>query len=74
MLAKGGVLCRYMLEIVILGLAWNLGAKHLFIEKKWIIFLAIESALQNKIFILAPTLTFFSVLSIVPAAALALAT
>lgn len=37
-----------------------------------IIFLALEGALQNKIFFLAPALTFFSVLSIVPAAALAL--
>ncbi len=36
------------------------------------IFLAIESALQNKIYLLAPALTYFSVLSIVPAAALAL--
>jgi membrane protein len=37
-----------------------------------ILFLALESALQNKIILLAPALTFFSVLSIVPAAALAL--
>jgi membrane protein len=37
-----------------------------------IVYLALESALQNKIFLLAPALTFFSVLSIVPAAALAL--
>ncbi len=46
--------------------------KAFLIKQLRIIFLAIESALQNKIFILAPALTFFSVLSIVPAAALAL--
>jgi membrane protein len=34
--------------------------------------LALQNALNNKIFMLAPALTFFSVLSIVPAAALAL--
>jgi membrane protein len=46
--------------------------KAFLIRQLRILFLAIESALQNKIFILAPALTFFSVLSIVPAAALAL--
>ncbi len=37
-----------------------------------ILFLALQGAVSNKIFILAPALTFFTVLSIVPAAALAL--
>ncbi len=37
-----------------------------------IAFLALQGALNNKIFMLAPALTFFSVLSIVPAFALAL--
>ena len=37
-----------------------------------ILVLALQNALNNKIFMLAPALTFFSVLSIVPAAALAL--
>lgn len=37
-----------------------------------IAFLALQGALNNKIFMLAPALTFFSVLSIVPAVALAL--
>ncbi len=42
------------------------------IRQLQIVYLALEGALQNKIFFLAPALTFFSVLSIVPAAALAL--
>jgi len=46
--------------------------KAFLIRQLRILFLAIEGALQNKIFILAPALTFFSALSIVPAAALAL--
>jgi membrane protein len=46
--------------------------KAFLIRQLRILFLALESALQNKIIILAPALTFFSVLSIVPAAALAL--
>ncbi len=37
-----------------------------------ILILAIKGALKNKIYILAPALTFFSVLSIIPAAALAI--
>jgi membrane protein len=37
-----------------------------------IIILAIQGALKNKIYMLAPALTYFSLLSIVPAAALAL--
>ncbi len=46
--------------------------KAFLIRQLRILFLAIEGALQNKIFLLAPALTFFSALSIVPAAALAL--
>jgi membrane protein len=46
--------------------------KAFLIRQLRILFLAIGGALENKIFILAPALTFFSALSIVPAAALAL--
>lgn len=42
------------------------------IRQTRILVLALQNALNNKIFMLAPALTFFSVLSIVPAAALAL--
>ncbi len=46
--------------------------KAFLIRQLRIVYLAVESALQNNIILLAPALTFFSVLSIVPAAALAL--
>ena len=42
------------------------------IKQVRILYLAIQNALRNKIYTLAPALTFYSVLSIIPAAALAI--
>ena len=46
--------------------------KAFLVRQARVIFLALQSALGNKIYLLAPALTFYSVLSIVPAAALAI--
>ena len=62
-----------MIKVVWQTPTYRVGPLRVFLIRQLrILFLALQGAFQNKIFILAPALTFFSVLSIVPAAALAL--